>query len=341
MWTPRISLHLKEMSVIKSLLCFVIALLIFGRNQSVAEVSQANAQVVKTSIKEGMVDLSVRLALPSDWKQEAYVSKKSFQAFGPPGGADFGTTRHRLTWNNDGSFEWFQYDFILVGSYEAKGDHTIEAKLFDEQVFIGVFDPLSKVLLFDGLEYVAEFPVPEVIVEVSNNLTDWSEVEELEEVSQDYSLGHALSVRFKRGNVGAEYYRMRINTGALVPLIITNELPETFQRDSFTLQNASLEGCLLTVDVSYGGGCKAHDFELFMSPSAFGESFPVQANLWIKHNGNGDSCRAQVSDKLKFDITAVVEQLRQHSGKNGEMILNVYGYFSDEPGLVKTVRYSP
>jgi hypothetical protein len=329
------------MSFIKCLLCFFIALLIFGRNQSVAKVSQASTQVVKTSIEEGVVDLSVRLAFPSDWKNEAYVSKKSFQVFGPPGVPDFGTTRHRLTWNNDGSFEWFQSDFVLGGTYENKGDNTIEAKLFDEQLFIGVFDPLSKVLLFDGLEYVAEFPMPEVIVEVSNNLTEWSEVEELEEVSQDYSLGHALSVRFKQGNVGAEYYRMKINTGDLLLLMVTNDLPEKFQRDPFTLQKASLEECLLTVDVSYGGGCKAHEFELFMSPSAFGESVPVQADLWIKHNGNGDSCRALVSDKLKFDITAVVEQHRQQYGKDGEMILNVYGYFSDVPEVLKTVRYSP
>ena len=194
-------------------------------------------------------------------------------------------------------------------------------------------------LLFDGLEYVAEFPVPDVIVEVSDNLNDWTEVGQLEEVSQDFTEGYALSVRFKREKVGSEYYRVSINASA--PVMITNELPETFQLDPFTLQNVSLDGCLLTVDVNYGGGCKEHEFELFMSPSVFGESFPAQANLWLKHNGNGDICRGLVSEKLEFDITAVIEQYRAQHGKDDEIILNVYGYFSDEPGTMRAVRYSP
>ena len=78
-----------------------------------------------------------------------------------------------------------------------------------------------------------------------------------------------------------------------------------------------------------------------MSPSVFGESFPAQANLWLKHNGNGDICRGLVSDKLEFDITSVIEQYRAQHGKDDEIILNVYGYFSDEPGAMRAVRYSP
>jgi hypothetical protein len=331
----------KLTSVSKILACFVTSLCIFSPNQIVAEAAQVDTRVVNTSIEQGVVDLSVRLPPPLDWKNEAYLSKKTFQGNGPPGFPNLGTTRHRLTWNNDGIFEWFQSDFIQIGTYQYTGDFTIEAQLFDGQLRFGVFDPVSKVLLFDGLEYVAEFPVPDVIVEVSDNLNDWAEVGQLEEVSQDFTEGYALSVRFKREIVGSEYYRVRINAWASAPVMITNELPETFQLDPFTLQNASLEGCLLTVDVSYGGGCEEHEFELFMSPSVFGESFPAQANLWLKHNANGDICRAVVSDKLEFDITAVIEQYRAQHGKDDEIILNVYGYFSDKPGAMRVVRYSP
>jgi hypothetical protein len=78
-----------------------------------------------------------------------------------------------------------------------------------------------------------------------------------------------------------------------------------------------------------------------MSPSIFGESFPAQANLWLKHNGNGDICRGLVSDKLEFNITALIEQYSAQHGSEDDIILNVYGYFPDKPDAVKVVRYSP
>ena len=331
----------KLTSFSKILACFVTSLCIFGSNQIVAEAAQVDPRVVNILIEQGVVDLSVRLPPPLDWKKEAYLSKKTFQVDGPPGIPNLGTTRHRLTWNDNDVFEWFQSDFIQIGAYQFTGEFTIEAELFDGQLRFGVFDPVSKVLLFDGLEYIAEFPVPDLIVEVSNDLNDWVEVGQLEEVSQDFTEGYALSVKFKREKVGSEYYRVRINGGGQLPVEISNDDPETFQLDPFTLQNVSLKGCLLTVDVDYGGGCEDHEFEVFMSPSIFGESFPAQANLWLKHNSNGDLCRGLVSEKLEVDITAVIDQYRKQNGGDDEIILNVYGYFSDKPEAVKVVRYSP
>ena len=337
----KINPKLTLMSVPKFSAYIAISLLICSPDQIVAEASQEEARVVETSISEGVIDLSVRLSFPSDWKNEAYLSKKTYQVNGPPGVPNLGTTRHRLTWNDEGVFEWFQSDFIQIGAYEYTRDFTIEAQFFDGRVRFGVFDPLSKVLLFDGLEYVAEFSVPDVIVEVSENLKDWAEVEQLEEVSQDFTVGQTLLVRFKRKKVGSEYYRVRINSGGPLPVNISNDEPATFQLDPFALEGVALDDCLLTVDVNYGGGCKDHEFELFMSPSIFGESFPAQANLWLRHNGNGDICRGLVSDKIEFNITAVIEQYRAQHGSEDDIILNVYGYFSDKPNAVKVVRYSP
>jgi hypothetical protein len=320
---------------------FITSLFLMGLNQMVAEAGQVETRVVRTSISEGGIDLSVRLSLPVDWEDESYLSRKEFPIDGPPGFPNPGTTRHQLQWNSDGTFEWFQFDFIQVGRYTITGQHTIEAKLFGGQVLFGFFDPASKVLRFDGLEYLANFPIPDVAVEVSNDLSEWTEIEQLEEVSQDFTEGHTLSVRFKRTRVGSEYYRIKINSRGPLPVKISNDEPATFQLDPFVLEEVSLENCLLTVDVTYGGGCKDHEFELFMSPSIFGESFPAQANLWLKHNGNGDICRGLVSDKLEFNITALIEQYRAQHGSEDDIILNVYGYFPDKPDAVKVVRYSP
>ena len=325
----------------KILSCFVTSLFIVALNQTVAEASQVETRVVRTSLSEGIIDLSVRLSSPLDWKDESYRSKKEFTIDAPPGIPNPGTTRHQLQWNSDGTFEWFQFDYIQAGTYRLIEEHTIEARLFGGQILLGSFDPISKVLKFDGLDYVADFSIPDVTVEVSGDLSEWTKVEQLEEISQDFTEGHTLSVRFKRRKVGSEYYRVRINGGATLPVNISEDEPETFQLDPFVLEEASLDDCLLTLDVNYGGGCKEHEFEVFMSPSLFDESLPVQANLWIKHNGNGDFCRGLVSDKLVIDITAVIAQYRAQYGRDDEIILNVHGYFSDKPNVVKVVIYSP
>ena len=320
---------------------FTSSLFLMGFNQTVAEATQVETRIVRTSIKEGVIDLSVRLSLPFDWKDERYFSIKEFPVDAPPGFPNPGTTRNQLQWNSDGTFEWFQSDFIQVGTSTIIGQYTIEAQLFGGQVLLGSFDPVSKVLRFDGLDYLADFSIPDVAVEVSDNLSEWTEVDQLEGVFQDFTEGHALSVRFKRTRVGSEYYRVRINGGGALPVKISNSEPELFQLDPFVLEEVLLDDCLLSVDVNYGGGCKDHEFEIFMSPSIFSESFPAQANLWLKHNGNGDFCRGLVSDKLEFDITAVIEKYREQHGRDDEFILNVYGYFSDKPKAVKVVRYSP
>ena len=320
---------------------FVTSLFIVALNQMVVGASQVETRVVRTSLSEGIIDLSVRLSFPFDWTDESYLSKKEFATDTPPGIPNPGTTRHQLQWNSDGTFEWFQFDYIQAGTYRIIGEYTIEAQLFGGQVLLGSFDPVLKVLRFDGLDYVADFSIPDVIVEVSENLSEWTKVEQLEEISQDFTEGHTLSLRFKRRKVGSEYYRVRINGGATLPVKISNDGPESFQLDPFVLEEASLDDCVLTLDVNYGGGCKEHEFEVFMSPSVFGESFPAQANLWLKHNSNGDFCRGLVSDKLVIDITAVIEQYRTQHGRDDEIVLNVHGYFSDKPDAVKVVRYSP
>jgi len=62
-------------------------------------------------------------------------------------------------------------------------------------------------------------------------------------------------------------------------VITTDQNPISFQVDPFQLNSISVDGNVIHVNVTYGGGCKNHYFQLFMSPAAFGESNPAQANL--------------------------------------------------------------
>ena len=57
---------------------FISSLLLLAFNQIVAEATQVETRIVKTSLNEGVIDLSVRLSFPFDWKDERYFSKKEF-----------------------------------------------------------------------------------------------------------------------------------------------------------------------------------------------------------------------------------------------------------------------
>jgi len=74
--------------------------------------------------------------------------------------------------------------------------------------------------------------------------------------------------------------------------------------DSYDIEDgAQIKGDTLHVTVGYGGGCEAHEFSICWPDASFLESDPVQANLTLFHNANGDSCEAYLSEEIELDLT--------------------------------------
>jgi hypothetical protein len=111
---------------------------------------------------------------------------------------------------------------------------------------------------------------------------------------------------------------------------ITDVPTDSLRQDGFTLKTISIEVDKLFLEITHGGGCKQHDYELFMSPSVFAESFPVQASLYLRHNANGDLCKALLQPKLCFDLRPVAEQYRRFYGGLAPIRLNMHGYSSGQ-----------
>ena len=88
-------------------------------------------------------------------------------------------------------------------------------------------------------------------------------------------------------------------------------------KDPFSLNDATITDDTLAVTVSYGGGCKDHQFTLVAS-GAFTESDPVQLNVAIAHNANDDRCERWVTEGYQFDLTPIKalyqKAYRQDSG---------------------------
>ena len=74
--------------------------------------------------------------------------------------------------------------------------------------------------------------------------------------------------------------------------------------DGYELASATIEGDTLTVGVSYSGGCGSHEWELCWDGEIM-ESAPVQVQLTLGHNANGDSCEAIETDSIQFDISVL------------------------------------
>jgi hypothetical protein len=87
----------------------------------------------------------------------------------------------------------------------------------------------------------------------------------------------------------------------------------------FDLLKTSIEGNILTIEVSYSGGCNEHEFQLYFDGN-YMKSLPPKANFILTHDNKGDACRSIVNKTLKFDISKA-----QYAGQK-EMMVMVDGF---------------
>ena len=109
--------------------------------------------------------------------------------------------------------------------------------------------------------------------------------------------------------------------------------------DPAEIHDAWVEGDLLHLRVSYGGGCRKHDFALRFS-RLFLHSDPPQALLYLAHDANADPCRAIVGDHLVFDLRPLKRvYLGGKRGGHGTVDLRLYapGEAESFPSLIRYV----
>jgi hypothetical protein len=125
--------------------------------------------------------------------------------------------------------------------------------------------------------------------------------------------------------------------------VLITDLPlDSIQLDSFSLNSVAIEGDRTSLNISHGGGCEKHDYDLFMSPAAFLESIPVQANLYLQHEDNDDLCEAWINTTLVFDLRPIAELHQRLYGRPAdEIIINVFKYFQNVPVQNLSASYFP
>lgn len=122
------------------------------------------------------------------------------------------------------------------------------------------------------------------------------------------------------------YSKDLVSSSEEINKVIIIKDPLSFNRDSieiddFKINKSSINTNILTLNVSYGGGCKKHSFKLYSTQGIY-YSNPPQADVYLSHNANGDLCEAYITKNIKFDLSPMVPEiyLRIHQFKASEPI---------------------
>ena len=126
--------------------------------------------------------------------------------------------------------------------------------------------------------------------------------------------------------------------------VVINEtgLPVAYWgRDRYVIETRGgdapvIAGDTLAITVSYSGGCEDHEFTLVAS-DAFAESYPVQLEVSLAHEANGDRCRAYLTETYGFDLTPIKTLYRKaYLEDAGTIVLLLRDAPEDVPDLIYT-----
>lgn len=75
--------------------------------------------------------------------------------------------------------------------------------------------------------------------------------------------------------------------------------------DPYQVQKATIEDGQLWLTLTYGGGCREHQFEMLFNNAYSEGEIGKQIQLTLHHNGNDDRCRSIVTQNLRFDLKSL------------------------------------
>jgi hypothetical protein len=93
--------------------------------------------------------------------------------------------------------------------------------------------------------------------------------------------------------------------------------------DPVTIHAVEVKGDSLELTVSFGGGCRIHEFSL-LADAAWMESYPVQIAVRLSHDAKSDACEALLSRVLRFDLSPLkAAYATSYQATSGIIRLNV------------------
>ncbi len=114
------------------------------------------------------------------------------------------------------------------------------------------------------------------------------------------------------------------NSTAKTPRIIVIENESHIQKmkmDIFNLIEAKfIENDILSIVVSYSGGCEKHEFSLVAALGFTNTDLSPHAKLALGHESNGDTCKKIIRERLAFDLSPLKEKCQQVYGIKSDLM---------------------
>lgn len=96
---------------------------------------------------------------------------------------------------------------------------------------------------------------------------------------------------------------MQKKANIIHPVILSNDFSSYARESSETqINNAVITDSILTLSISYNGGCQKHSFELIGS-NMIQKSMPPIRGIMLVHHANNDDCRELIEEDIKFNIS--------------------------------------
>ncbi len=89
-------------------------------------------------------------------------------------------------------------------------------------------------------------------------------------------------------------------------IILSSELYNNAPRDNVYINEIYIRNNKLAINISYGGGCKNHNFSLIGS-NEYLESYPMRTSLLLSHQSNNDTCLVMFTRILAFNLDPLRE----------------------------------
>ena len=75
--------------------------------------------------------------------------------------------------------------------------------------------------------------------------------------------------------------------------------------DAFDINHVKMDEDVLKINVSYGGGCSHHDFEILWDGIIYTDD-PCFINLLVIHSGNADPCEAYITETIEVNLKLLI-----------------------------------
>jgi len=105
------------------------------------------------------------------------------------------------------------------------------------------------------------------------------------------------------------------------------QCPANAKSDEFDLIRHRLYGDVLQLEIGHTGGCAEHEYTLCYEGEFVGSS-PVQVELRLLHNANGDTCQTYSTQSLITTLDGLAEAYALRYQKTSDIVLTTYGTYA-------------